>query len=220
MAVAEPTSEEDLASLLPTDTRTFFEFLNADYGTKLAAWVGIHGRGLLNEHDIRDALQETLIAVFLKVQEPDFEPARPLRFVFRIARNKAIDARRRKLGLRARVANESDVTDLIISDMENSDLAFDYRYACEEEKRRLDEILGEIVASLPDRQKVAVNAFLERYEEIRERNKHRLVADAMSRLCGEIVDVAAAKSALRAGMEKVKNELVRRGIGFVERRNT
>ncbi len=45
------------------------------------------------------------------------------------------------------------------------------------------------------------------------------LADVMSGMCGESVDVAAAKSALREGLKKVKDELTRLGIGFVERRN-
>lgn len=218
MAVAQPTSEEELATLLPEEPELFIRLLFEDYRRKLAACVGKHGRGLLNQHDIKDALQETLIAVWDKIREPDFAPDRPLRMVFIIARNKAIDSRRKKLRLARRGVNETDVTDLVISDMAGSNLAIDYRYADEEEKRRLDEVLPGIVADLPERQKLAVNGFLECYEEIRERNKHRLVADAMSRMCGEVVDVAAAKSALRAGLEKVKADLVRRGIRFLDRR--
>jgi len=218
MAIAEPTSEEELATLLPEEPELFIRLLFEDYRKKLAACVGKHGRGLLNRHDIRDVLQESLIEIWDKIREPDFDPNRPLRMVFTIVSCNAIDARRKKLRLARRGANETDVTDLVISDMAGSNLALDYKYAGEEEKRRLDEILPEIVAGLPVRQRLAVNAFLECYEEIRERNKHRLVADAMSRMCGEVVDVAAAKSALRAGLEKVKADLVRRGIRFLDRR--
>lgn len=218
MAVAEPTREEVLATLLPEEPEYFVRLLFEDYKKKLAACIGKHGRGVLKRHDIKDVLQETLIAVWDRIREPEFDPHRPLRMVFTIARNKAIDARRKKLRLRRRGANETDVTDLVISDMAGSNLALDYKYAGEEEKRRLDDVLPDIVADLPERQRLAVNAFLECYEEIRERNKHRLVADAMSRMCGEVVDVAAAKSALRAGLEKVKADLVRRGIKFVDRR--
>ena len=220
MAVTEPTTEEDLASLLPAEPELFLRLLFEDYRRKLAACVGKHGRGILNEHDIRDVLQEILVAVWDKVREPDFDSSGPvLAMVFIIARNKAVDARRAKQRLKKLGANETDVTDLIISDMAGSDLAFAYRYASEEEKRRLDQMLPDIVASLPLRQNLAVNAFLECYEEIRKKNKHRLVAGVMSRMCDEVVDVVAAKSALRAGLEKVKSELTRRGIEFVERRN-
>jgi RNA polymerase sigma factor (sigma-70 family) len=220
MATTEPTSEEDLAALLPEEPELFIRFLHEDYRKKLAACVGKHGRGLLNAHDIKDVLQKAFIAVWEKVQEPSFDASQPvLPMVFTIARNKAIDARRKKLRLQKIGVNETDVTDLVISDMAGSNLAFDYRYASEEEKRRLEQILPGIVAELPERQRLAVNAFFECYEEIREKNKHRLVAEAMSRMCGEVVDVAAAKSALRAGLEKVKRELARQGVGFVDRRD-
>jgi DNA-directed RNA polymerase specialized sigma24 family protein len=219
MTVTEPTSEEDLASLLPEEPEYFIQLLFNDYRKKLAACIGKHGRGL-NAHDIKDVLQKTLIEVWDKVREPDFDPDRPLRMVFHVAKCRAIDARRAKLRLKKIGANETDITDLIISDMAGSDLAFDYRYASEEEKGRLDELLPDIVAELPERQKLAVNAFLECYEEIRVKNKHRLVAEAMSRASGEVVDVAAAKSALREGLKKVKSELIHRGVTFLERRNS
>lgn len=218
MSVTEPTSEEDLASLLPEEPELFIQLLFNDYRKKLAACIGKHGRGL-NAHDIKDVLQKTLIEVWDKIREPDFDPERPLRIVFRIATCRAIDARRKKLRLKKLGKNETDITDLIIADMERTNLASDYRYASEEEKGQLHQVLPDIVAELPERQRLAVNAFLECYEEIRAKNKHRLVAEAMSRAYGEVVDVAAAKSALREGLKKVKSELARRGIEFVERRD-
>lgn len=218
MTVTEPTSEEDLASLLPEEPELFIQLLFNDYRKILAACIGKHGRGL-NVQDIKDVLQKTLIEVWNKVRQPDFDPNRPLRMVFRIATCRAIDARRKKLRLKKLGTNETDITDLIIADMERTNLASDYRYAGEEEKGQLHQLLPDIVAELPERQRLAVNAFLECYEEIRVKNKHRLVAEAMSRASGEVVDVAAAKSALREGLKKVKSELARRGIKFVERRD-
>ena len=55
MAVTEPTSEEELASLLPEEPELFIQLLFNDYRKKLAACIGKHGRGL-NAHDIKDVL--------------------------------------------------------------------------------------------------------------------------------------------------------------------
>jgi len=216
MATTDRTSEEDLASLLPGDPGGFIELLYAEYREKLAACVGKAGKGMLNEADIAEVIQETMVGVWTTIQKAGFKPDGPLKMVFRIARNKAVDACRRKgrfIG-----ANESDVTDLIIDDLANSDLGLEYRLASEEEKRRLVDVLPDIIAALPSQQRFAVTAFRECYEEIRKKNVYRPVAEAMTRLSGEHVSVAAAKSALKAGLEKVRRELIRHGIGFVERR--
>lgn len=218
MESREPTSEEDLASLLPTDPESFIEFLVEDYGDKIVACIGQASYDMLDTAEVEDVLQETLIAVWEKVCDPCFDRRGPLRMVFAIAKNKAIDAYRKKGRLRKKVVVNSEITDLVISDMQGSDLSMAWKYADETEKHRLPELLPGIIAGLPPRQKAAVLAFKECYMEIRAKDKYRLVAEAMSRITGEPETVAAAKSALRAGLEKVKRELIRLGIGFVEGR--
>lgn len=218
MESREPASEEDLASLLPADPESFIEFLVEDYGGKIVAFIGKTSYDMLDTAEVEDVLQETLIAVWEKVSEPQFVPQGVLRMVFTIARNKAIDAYRKKGRLGKKVVVNSEITDLVIADMQGSDLSLAWKFADEGEKHRLPEVLPAIVAGLPSQQKAAVLAFKECFMEIRAKDKYRLVAEAMSRITGTAETVAAAKSALRAGLQKVKGELIRMGISFVEGR--
>lgn len=214
-AASEPTSEEDLASVLPEEPELFIRLLYEDYKRKIAACIGKASNGFLNAGEIADVIQETMLATWERITSPGFKPKRPLRMVFAIARNKAVDACRRKGRF---AANESDVTDFIIEDMVGTKLAFECQLADEEERMRLLDLLPDIIADLPPQQRLAVIAFRECYEEIRKKDKYRPVAEVMSRLLGISVDTVAAKSALNAGLDKVRRELVRRGIRFVERR--
>jgi hypothetical protein len=100
--------------------------------------------------------------------------------------------------------------------MQGSDLSLAWKYADESDKQRLPQLLPGILTGLPPRQKLAVLALKECLGEIRAKNKYKPIADAMSRLSGKPEDVAAVKSALRAGLAKIKSELVRLGIKFVE----
>jgi DNA-directed RNA polymerase specialized sigma24 family protein len=230
MAATEPTSEEDLASLLPEEPEYFVRLLYVDYKLDLVRCIRRHTYGFLRNSEIPDVLHDAMLAILEKVKEPSFVPDKPMGMVNIIVRNKAVDARRKKMRLRkigtpaSDIANRSDqeyasVIDYVISDMNGSDLSVEYRLANEEERKRFIEVFPDIVAELPERQKLAVVAFVECFDEIRKKDKYRPIADVMSRMTGEVVDVAAARSALRAGLEKVRTELARHGIQFVERRD-
>lgn len=218
MAV-EQLSENDLAELLPEEPDEFLRFLHVEYGEQLIACIGKHSYDLLDIAELEDVYQKTLIQVWNKIRKPDFDCQAPLRIVFTIAKRRAIDARRRKTG-RRRVVNETElqtqITDFVISDVEGSNLRIDWKLADEEEKRRLKDALPEIIAELPDRQRAAATAFLECYEEIRPKNLYKPMARSMGKLLGEDVSVDAAKSAWRGAMEKIRNQLIRRKIGFLE----
>jgi hypothetical protein len=51
---------------------------------------------------------------------------------------------------------------------------------------------------------------------LREKEKYRPLAAAMSAISGKTEDVATAKSAWRVAREKIQDELARRGFGFMK----
>ena len=218
MKTKELTSEEDLADLLRQDEpEMFLELVDADYGEKLMAYIGKMSLDWLDVDELGTAYTETLLAVWNKIRELDFQAERPLRMVFAIAKKKALDAVRKKARRQKRRAvNESEVADLVLSDLEGTFLRIDAQYADEEEKRRFYEALPEVIAGLSPQQKAAATAFLECYEELRERDKYGPIADIMTSLTGEDVTPGAAKSALRGAMENIRQELIRRGISFLK----
>lgn len=207
-------ADEDLAEILQDDARLFMQTLSDYYPSKIMAYLGKVSWDILDEHELADAYQETLRDVWQRIRQPDFDPDRPLRMVFRIARNKGIDARRRKFGQRQ--VNETDITDLVIADMEGTDLALAVKHQSVEERRRFDETLPKLLAELPNRQRAAATAFVECYADIRQGEKWEQLAQSMSALTGKSISIDAATSALRAALEKLRAALVREGFEFVE----
>ena len=93
--------------------------------------------------------------------------------VFTIARNKAVDARRKKNRAKKIGTNETDVTDLVFR-RGRFDLAFDYKYANEEEKLRRRSP-SRSHRRFAERQRLAKRFRLLRRNQ--SKNKHRLVAE-------------------------------------------
>ena len=98
MKTAELPTDEDFAELLRDDRAGFLNALSECYAGKIMAYLGKVSWDILDEHELADAYQETLRAVWQRIGRSDLDAERPLRMVFRIARNKGVDARRRKLG--------------------------------------------------------------------------------------------------------------------------
>ena len=116
MKTTELPTDEDLAEILREDCAGFLQTLSDCYAGKIMAYLGKVSWNALDEHELADTFQETLRDVWQRIRQADFNPDRPLRMVFRIARNKGVDARRRKLGRRQ--FSETDIADLVIADME------------------------------------------------------------------------------------------------------
>lgn len=217
MTTTQLPSEEELEVVLRDEPKFFMQALYEFYSEKVMAYLGKVSWDLLSAEELEDAFQESMIGVWHAIRAEGFDPKRPLRMVFRIVRNKGVDFRRRKLR-RSAETNRDEVIDLIVGDLCGSKLAADWECISEEEKRRFNDALPRIIAALPKRQKAAVSALLECYTEIRAKDTYRPVAEAMSQITGKWETVAAAKSALRAGLEKVREELKRQGFDFVEGR--
>jgi len=60
---------------------------------------------------------------------------------------------------------------------------------------------------------------VEMYEELLVKNTSVPLAAAMSRLSGKNEDVAAAMSAWRFAREKIREDLLQKGYGFLRRGN-
>ena len=216
LKLQEVPTETILAQTLQDDPGQFMQMLWDCHARKIMAYLGKVSWDMLDEHELADAFQETLRAVWLRVNSDDLQTDRPLRMVFRIARNKGIDARRRKFGRKS--ANETDITDLVIADMAGTDLALAAKLQSAEERQRFEETLPELLAELPHRQRAAATAFVECYADIRQGEKWEQLASAMSACLGEKVTIDAATSALRAALAKLRTALVQRGFEFVDGR--
>lgn len=217
MPTEQLPTEEELEELLRDDPRCFIEALHEYFARSLVSYIKRKSWGVLDPHELKDAYQETMLAVWRRLQEPGVDPHRPLRLVQAIARNIAVTMRRRKFGRRVR-PNQEAVVNAVAADLAGTTIGLEWRLLLPEERREFQQAVEEIIASLPERQRMAAQAFAETYEELRERDKYRPLAAAMSAISGKTEDVATAKSAWRFARETIQDKLAQRGFGFMKGR--
>jgi hypothetical protein len=158
--------------------------------------------------------QETLLGMLKKARKPGFEPCRSLRMVLAIARNKAIDLLRKR-GHKVNL-DEDAILDVVAADTKDSDILLQWRkHTSPIEARELREILLLFIASLPKRQRIVAQCFINNFEEFRQRDIYRPLADAVGAVTGITESVADVKNDWRYAREKIIAELHRRGYTYI-----
>jgi len=193
-----PPTEEELEAAFRGDRESYIELIVNQYSECVLRYIKRVTWGQLGLDDLEDVLQDTMVAFCERCQRPGFEPRCPLRILYRVARNKAIDVLRFKDGYR--VYTNADATlDSCPARMKQT----------QEDGFRED--LLEIVQTLPARQRVMMRCFVDYFEEFGERNKSKLLADRVSVVTGEEEDPAAVKSAWHAAHKTIRSALAQRG---------
>jgi DNA-directed RNA polymerase specialized sigma24 family protein len=163
---------------------------------------------------VLEIYQETLIGVHQCASQPGFNPDHPMKIVRRVARCRAIDQRRR-CGHRPNT-NEDAILGVVAADLRGSDLGLQWRlHMGPAERNEFWRMLPEIIAILPPRQRLVAECFVNHYEEFRERDVAKPLADAVSAVTGKTESVAAVMSAWRFARERIAEELCLRGYTFI-----
>jgi DNA-directed RNA polymerase specialized sigma24 family protein len=215
MTTAQVAVEGTLQGYLRADPDRAIAYLHEHFGLQIARYLKRVTWSLLGAEDLKDAYQETLKGVLEKVRAPDFDPARPLRLVYAIARRKGLDALRRR-GHRP-ITADSEVLHRISADLGTREpgLAWQGRMSPAEGKE-FREVLLKIIASLPERQRLVARVFVDEFEEFRQRETYQPLARAVSAITGEPENVAAVKSAWRAARATIVDALGRHGYPLTE----
>jgi hypothetical protein len=79
----------------------------------------------------------------------------------------------------------------------------------------LREILLTFIATLPERQRIVAQCFIDNFEDFRLRDTYRPLAEAVGAITGVTENVAAVKSVWRQAREKIIAELQRRGYTYI-----
>jgi DNA-directed RNA polymerase specialized sigma24 family protein len=215
MTTASAASEEALQDCLRADPDRAIALLHEWYALQIARYLKRVTWSLLGPEDLKDAYQETLRAVLERVRAPGFDPRRPLRLVYAIARRKGTDFLRRR-GHRPNT-NEDAILHLVAADLKETDLGFAWKKRMGPvEAKEFREVLLKAVAVLPERQRLVARVFIDHFEEFRERDTYQPLARAVSAVTGEPENVAAVKSAWRAARATLAEELARRGYPIAE----
>jgi DNA-directed RNA polymerase specialized sigma24 family protein len=208
-------AEEILQDQLRADPERAVVYLHEQFGLQIARYLKRVTWSLLDAEDLKDAYQETLKGVLEKVRTPGFDPGRPLRLVYAIARRKGCDGLRRR-GHRIPTADE-DALRQIAAPPGSTDLGFTARQTLgPAEAREFREVLHKIIEALPTRQRLVARVFVDHFEEFRARDTYQPLAEAVSAITGEPENVLAVKSAWRAARATIASELIHRGFPLPE----
>jgi DNA-directed RNA polymerase specialized sigma24 family protein len=211
---SRPTvTEDDLAHVLREDPARALALVHEQFGLLLVRYLKRWSWGLLSVEDLQDAYQETLCAFWQQARRSEFEPDRALRLVQAIARRKAIDALRRRG--HAGSMQMPEPRPELEADLRGSRLGVAWRERMRPaERQELREVLLDIVAELPERQRLVARVFLDHFEEFNPRDTYPPLTVALSRLTGQAENVLAVKSLWRAARAKIAEQLTRRGYAL------
>ena len=215
MAATDPVSSEaDLDEAFEDSPEFGIRYLDSEFRERVLRHIKRCGLGFFDFHDLQDVYQETVIGMLEKARKPEFEPCRSLRMVLTIARNKAIDLLRKR-GHKINL-DEDAILEVVAADTKGSDILFKWRmHTSPIEARELKEILLRFIATLPQRQRIVAQCFINNFEEFRARDTYRPLADAVSAITGVTESVAAVKNDWRYAREKIMAELQRRGYTYI-----
>ena len=217
MTAEQVPTDAELEEFLREEGSEFFleALYDKPFRHRLGRFVKRVSWGTFEPNELADVVQETLIAVWEKISSPEFDLEAPLRMVFTIARNKAVDLRRKKTRSRFQ-PNQESVEEYAAADLAGTRLGLEWKLKDPLERAEFDAALFEVVSCLPERQRLVAETFCELYEELRERDKYKPLADALSRRTGKTEDVASVKSAWQAARERIAADLKRKGFRYVD----
>jgi DNA-directed RNA polymerase specialized sigma24 family protein len=212
MSAEKTVTEEELEEVFRDDPEFGLTLLHVEFKDvilrciKKKAWA-------LGLSDWLDVYQETMMTMIAKVREPGFDPRRPLRLVQVIACRKAIDHLRRK-GHRVNTQDDS-ILPHIAADLKNTDLGFEWQSLGPADWKEFRKALHEVIALLPDRQREVAMAYVDHYEDFKERDTYLPLAEAVGRITGKKQNVVAVKSAWIEARRKIAEALTKRGFNFL-----
>jgi len=172
------------------------------------------GRGFFRYEDLEDVFQLTLYAIYKRAKKREFCPRRTLRMVLTIARNKSFDLLRKR-GHKIKI-DEDAILDAVASDTKGSEMLMRWQlHVSSAEAKELREILITFIATLPERQRIVAQCFVDNFEEFRKRKTYEPLAAAVSAITKITECVADVKNDWRYAREKIVAKLQRRGYTFI-----
>ena len=208
--MASDFSRDDLEQAFRSDPKYGVECLAAFFQDEIAGYIKCVGHAALDGHDIADIYQDVLVEVIEAVKKPKFDPAEPMRLVYRIAYTNTKDYLKRR-GVRS-ASNLDDCLDHLSADFKDSDVQLRWKYLTEDEKNDFRTALFEIVSGLPEMQRVTAIVFISRFKQIRDTDLFTAVAEGVREFAKVDMTAAAAKGNWYRARKKIADELLRRGF--------
>ncbi len=210
MATTNPVSEQDLEQAFRASPDFGVESLHEWYSEQIVRYVKRVTHGRLPPDELIAVYQETLLAVLVKARQAGFDPVRPLRFVYRVARNKGLD-QLRALKHRPRAYDDQALT-AAADALAGTETGHRWDLLAPADRREFREEVLAAMQELPDQQRIVARCFVDCFEDVIAQNSYLPLAEAVRRVTGGQETVASVKSAWHVVRKKIAPELARRGF--------
>jgi DNA-directed RNA polymerase specialized sigma24 family protein len=206
-------TEDELERLFREDSKFAVEMLDSEYRENI--WRFIRSRcRYFDDDDVHEVYVKTLKDFIRCVKKPDFDPKSPLKLVFHIATLRARDRRRAK---KASVEPNFDaLLEPIAQDMKDTTTRLNWQLM-KSNWPEFRALLDKLIDQLPDKQRDAMNAFVETFWEIRTQGSMRRLAEHIRQQYGYDCTAAQAADNVRAAIETLEPKLNRAGFNLLRR---
>lgn len=204
-------TEDELADLLQDDPKFAVQMIDLDYRENIWRYIRSRCR-YFDDDDIHEVYSKTLWDFIRCVKKPDFDPKEPLKLLFHIATLRARD--RRRLIKASRERPFDDLLDCIAVDLKNTMTQINWQII----KSNWPEfriVLDKLIDRLPDKQRDAMNAFVETYWEIRTQGSMRRLAEHIRQQYGYDCTASQAADNVRSAIETLEPQLRRAGFNLL-----
>jgi DNA-directed RNA polymerase specialized sigma24 family protein len=206
-------TEDELERLLREDPKFAIEMIDSDYRENIRQYIRSRCR-YFDDDDVHEVYLKTLKDFIRCVKKPDFDPQTPLKLVFYIAQLRARDRRRAKKASTEPVFDE--LLDHIARDMKDTTTRLNWQLM-KSDWPEFRATLEKLIDDLPDKQRDAMNAFVETYWEIRTQGSMRRLAEHIRQQYGYDCTASQAADNVRAAIETLEPKLRRAGFNLLRR---
>lgn len=206
-------TEDELEELLREDPKFAVAMIDSDYRENIWRYIRSRCR-YFDDDDVHDVYVSTLKDFIRCVQKPDFDPKAPLKLIFHIAKLRARDRRRAK---NASAEPTFDaLIEFIVEDMKDTTTRLNWQLM-KSDWPEFRTTLENLIDQLPDKQRDAMNAFVETYWEIRTQGSMRRLAEHIRQQYGYDCTASQAADNVRAAIETLEPKLRRAGFNLLRR---
>ena len=218
MTTTNTTSEEDLEAAFLDDPKFGLRLLCADFRDPIARYIRSRLWNVPQAEkavEVKEVYQETMVAMAELVRKPDVDWRKPLKLAFGVARNKSVDAIRK----RVRYKSKQDVDgalDRIAGDLAGTKIGLEWKL---QSKIEWDEFYTTLMAAvgsvLTDKQAVVAHCYIDNYEDFGEREIYAPLSRLVSEITGNDENAMTIKKQWLEAKERLVDELIRKGFKFL-----
>lgn len=163
-----------------------------------------------NDEDIYEVYVKALEEFIGQVKNTDFEPKAPMRLFQHIIRMRAIDRARKKY--KARMKAVGDLIEPLANDLKDTKVGLEWKLMYEEEAPAFRRALDNAVQELAPKQRVAAQAMLEVYDQIRNDDSPRALAARIREISQQDCTASQAADRWQAARDNLKSKLTKAGF--------